>query len=120
MEGGFLSRRARQGLSEGSVVEVNGEAGDVMLTHPFMVHARSKNLGQRGLDSVRFMCHPAVPLSAPMNVGAVGDAGVDDSLRSPVSTKSELLHQPSKVPWPHRDVRSFFSIYLFVCVLAMS
>lgn len=40
-----------------------------MLAHPFLLHARSKNLGQLGVDSVRFMCHPAVPLRARMNVG---------------------------------------------------
>jgi hypothetical protein len=40
-----------------------------MLAHPFLLHARSKNLGQFGVDSVRFMCHPAVPLRARMQVG---------------------------------------------------
>lgn len=43
--------------------------GDVMLAHPFLLHARSKNFGQLGVESVRFMCHPAVPLRAPMQVG---------------------------------------------------
>lgn len=50
------------------VVEVNGDEGDVMLVHPFLLHARSKNCGTKGLASVRFMCHPAVPLRSPLNV----------------------------------------------------
>ncbi|CAM9310089.1 unnamed protein product [Discosporangium mesarthrocarpum] len=44
------------------VIETVGSAGDVMLTHPMLLHARSKNLGTRGKESIRFMCHPAVPL----------------------------------------------------------
>ena len=59
-----VSHQAREACrpQEGPQVEVNGRAGDVVLAHPFMLHARSKNLGQKGVESVRFMCHPAVPL----------------------------------------------------------
>ena len=49
--------------------------GDVMLAHPFLLHARSKNFGQLAIESVRFMCHPAVPLRAPMQVGRDNSAG---------------------------------------------
>ena len=49
IEGGELSHRAREACQpqEGPQVEVNGRAGDVMLAHPFMLHARSKNLGKK-------------------------------------------------------------------------
>jgi len=48
------------------IVEINGQAGDVMLTHPFLLHARSKNLGNKGVESVRFMCNPNVQLRCSM------------------------------------------------------
>lgn len=47
------------------VIEANGEAGDVLLLHPFMSHAGSDNCGQR----VRFLCNPCISLKAPMRVG---------------------------------------------------
>jgi len=77
VDGGYLSRLARAKLckdDEDDFVEVNGNEGDVMLVHPFLLHARSKNLGQLGIDSVRFMCHPAVPMKDPLRVhGEVSD-----------------------------------------------
>ena len=51
-----------------AVVTVIVVAGDVVLLHPFLVHARSKNLGLRGLDSVRFGCFPAVALRESMDL----------------------------------------------------
>ena len=45
-----------------------------MLAHPFLVHARSKNLGKCGVGSVRFMCHPAVPLKERMCVQRADNA----------------------------------------------
>ncbi|KAG7384856.1 hypothetical protein PHYPSEUDO_002171 [Phytophthora pseudosyringae] len=73
MKGGAVSYQARQFRRRG-VVEVNGKAGDVMLVHPFMLHARSKNLGQKGVESVRIMCNPNVQLHRRMNVNrADGD-----------------------------------------------
>ena len=69
---------------KGEVVEVNGHAGDVMLAHPFLLHARSKNLGQHGAESVRFMCHPAVPLVKPMDFDKVRGVALSKmSRRSP-------------------------------------
>lgn len=68
LEGGKVSHLAQRFLDDGEIVEVNGRAGDVMLMHPFTLHARSKNLGSRGLESVRFMCHPAVPLRERMQL----------------------------------------------------
>ena len=44
------------------ITELTGEAGDVILLHPFLLHARSKNLAPLLESGVRFLCHPAVPL----------------------------------------------------------
>ena len=44
----------REGLDLHSAVEVNGSTGDVILAHPFLVHARSKNLGKCGVGSGPF------------------------------------------------------------------
>ncbi|TDH66410.1 hypothetical protein CCR75_008801 [Bremia lactucae] len=67
MKGGAVSYEARK-YSRQEVVEVNGLAGDVMLVHPFLLHARSKNLGQKGVHSVRIMCNPNVRLHQRMNL----------------------------------------------------
>ena len=45
-------------------IEMNGRAGDVVLLHPFMLHARSPNVGQ----SVRFICNPCVTLHENLNL----------------------------------------------------
>ena len=45
-------------------VEMTGRAGDVVLLHPFMLHARSANTGK----SVRFICNPCVTLKDDMNL----------------------------------------------------
>lgn len=47
------------------IVEARGSAGDVVFTHPFLVHARSRNCADavvKGGEGVRFMCHPGVRL----------------------------------------------------------
>ena len=67
MKGGAVSYQARQ-FERRQIVEVNGKAGDVMLVHPFLLHARSKNLGQKGVESVRIMCNPNVRLHRKMNL----------------------------------------------------
>uniref|UniRef100_A0AAV1VE97 Phytanoyl-CoA dioxygenase n=1 Tax=Peronospora matthiolae TaxID=2874970 RepID=A0AAV1VE97_9STRA len=67
MKGGAVSYQARQ-FERRQIVEVNGKAGDVMLVHPFLLHARSKNLGQKGVKSVRIMCNPNVQLHRKMNL----------------------------------------------------
>ncbi|KAK1942113.1 hypothetical protein P3T76_006435 [Phytophthora citrophthora] len=77
MKGGAVSYQARQ-FQRQRVVEVNGKAGDVMLVHPFLLHARSKNLGQKGVESVRIMCNPNVRLHRKMNLNR------DDGDYSPV------------------------------------
>lgn len=46
------------------IIEARGKAGDVVFTHPFLVHARSRNCAgeEVGEAGVRFMCHPGVRL----------------------------------------------------------
>ncbi|KAF1776376.1 Phytanoyl-CoA dioxygenase [Phytophthora cactorum] len=73
MKGGAVSYQARQ-FQRREVAEVNGKAGDVMLVHPFLLHARSKNLGQKGAESVRIMCNPNVRLRQKMNLNLADDA----------------------------------------------
>lgn len=46
------------------VVEMTGQPGDVALVHPFTLHARSPNTGER----VRFICNPCIPLYEPLNL----------------------------------------------------
>lgn len=59
-----LSAAARQRVDLHNIIEATGRAGDVLLAHPFLLHARSKNLN----NSVRFMCHPVVPLYEPLRL----------------------------------------------------
>ena len=75
VEGG--GEGGREG-GEGRVVETVGEAGDVMFTHPFLLHGRSANCaevpkegGREGgrEEGVRFMCHPSVSLTKVPWVG---------------------------------------------------
>jgi hypothetical protein len=47
-----------------NVLEATGQAGDVFVMHPFMLHTRSMNTGNR----VRFICNPCVTLREPMNL----------------------------------------------------
>ncbi|CAM9336391.1 unnamed protein product [Sphacelaria rigidula] len=70
MKGPILSAAARESLlpsNEEDIVETSGKAGDVMLTHPLLLHARSTNLAPEEEGGVRFMCHPAVPLKEHMD-----------------------------------------------------
>ncbi|MCG3147174.1 MAG: hypothetical protein PCFJNLEI_00611 [Verrucomicrobiae bacterium] len=53
-----------------NVLPAIGQAGDVVLLHPFMLHARSPNVGQ----SVRFLCNPCVSLHEPMNLNRTNPA----------------------------------------------
>jgi hypothetical protein len=43
-------------------------AGDVALVHPFLLHARGKNLGPHTDEGVRFLCHPCVRLKEHMDL----------------------------------------------------
>ncbi len=64
-------------------VEVNGNAGDIALVHPFMLHTVSTNTGSR----VRIVCNPHVTYKERMNV--TGEGGremsvVEESIRRAV------------------------------------
>lgn len=51
-----------------NIVELIGQAGDVLLLHPLLIHARSRNLGAYLHESgVRFMCHPTIALKTEMD-----------------------------------------------------
>jgi len=58
-----LTRRVLRHPRE-KVLEMAGQAGDVVLLHPFMLHAASANTG----TTVRFICNPCIPLHEPMNL----------------------------------------------------
>lgn len=48
--------------------QLTGEAGDIYLMHPFLVHARSRNVGHYGdFSAIRIICHPSIPLKEDMN-----------------------------------------------------
>jgi hypothetical protein len=47
-----------------SVVEAQGEAGDVILLHPFILHTGSMNTG----TAVRFITNPCIALREPMRL----------------------------------------------------
>ena len=73
LKGGAVSYNARK-FPRNKVVEVRGKAGDVMLVHPFVLHARSKNLGKKGINSVRFMCNPNISLKQKMELNRKDEA----------------------------------------------
>jgi hypothetical protein len=52
------------------VVEATGNAGDVVLIHPFLLHGRSPNTGPH----VRFICNPCFALHEPMNFNRTNSA----------------------------------------------
>jgi hypothetical protein len=49
-----------------NISELTGEAGDVVIMHPLLIHARSTNFAPLKSSGVRFMCHPSVPLKEEM------------------------------------------------------
>jgi len=51
-----------------TLVELTGKAGDVVLVHPLLLHARSKNLSPINEQGIRFMCHPAISLKNDLNL----------------------------------------------------
>ncbi|KAG9398159.1 hypothetical protein AC1031_014959 [Aphanomyces cochlioides] len=92
LKGGKVSASAKSWVYQHKKawVEVQGRAGDVMLTHPFLMHARSKNCGSQ----VRFMCNPNVGLKDPMQFErddpadySPVEAAIVEALRQPVSQK---------------------------------
>ncbi|KAF0699984.1 Aste57867_9464 [Aphanomyces stellatus] len=97
MKGGQVSAAAKSWVYQNKKqwVEVQGRAGDVMLTHPFLVHARSKNCGSR----VRFMCNPNVGLKEPMRFDREDDAehsAVEAAVVEALRLPSTLQHRNKK------------------------
>lgn len=58
-----LTRRVAA-APRGEVVEITGSAGDIALSHPFILHARGPNTS----SSVRFICNPCVSFRQRMNI----------------------------------------------------
>jgi hypothetical protein len=52
------------------VVELTGEAGDVAMLHPFLIHGSGRNTGA----TVRFLCNPRYSLKAPLQLDRTDDA----------------------------------------------
>lgn len=69
------------------IVEVIGEAGDVALFHPFLIHGLGPNTGSR----VRFACTPQYPLTAPMDLDRVDGAysPVEKAIRRALRSKGD-------------------------------
>eukprot|EP00903_Cladosiphon_okamuranus_P009660 g9192.t1 len=77
LTGPELSRAACEAVlpaASEDVVETTGSGGDVLLTHPLLLHARSNNLAPVDESGVRFMCHPAVPLKRHLDLHAPPEA----------------------------------------------
>jgi Phytanoyl-CoA dioxygenase (PhyH) len=51
-------------VDPGKVTEVTGEAGDVAMVHPFLIHGFGPNRGKK----IRFACNPQYQLKEPMNL----------------------------------------------------
>lgn len=52
---------------EFNLIEFTGEAGDVIIIHPLLLHGRGMNLGTYDDNGVRFMCHPTIALKQHLN-----------------------------------------------------
>ena len=89
--GGDLSQRAREipGILN-QVEEVTGNAGDVALLHPFLLHAISRNLGNKGVDSVRFICNPCVRLKNSMDIRIQNESFASPLERTIINVRKSL------------------------------
>ncbi len=65
-----VSDRAAAASSDLPAEEAVGQPGDVLLLHPFLVHARSPNTGSR----VRVICNPCISLRERIRLGGPADA----------------------------------------------
>ena len=57
-----LTKAVLQEKADFNIIELTGKAGDVILLHPLLLHARSTNLNVVSEHGVRFMCHPTIGL----------------------------------------------------------
>jgi hypothetical protein len=56
--------------AESAIANLIGEAGDVALVHPFLIHGFGANTGKR----IRFACNPLVQLRQPPNLNRLDGA----------------------------------------------
>lgn len=82
-------RRKLPPVNDAQTVEVKGEAGDVAMLHPFLIHGWSANRGA----NVRFACNPRYSLNAPMELDRA------DRAFSPVE---EAIRRALGLPPVHR------------------
>ena len=96
MSGGALSRsvRALPGILD-NVVEATGKAGDLVCLHPFLLHARSKNLGPKVAASIRVACFPCV---AGVESLSVDDKDSSEENLSPVEQSIVQARDRASVP----------------------
>lgn len=87
LKGGHLSKLAiANNVHKRPMEQIVGKAGDIMFVHPFLLHARSKNLGKNGAESVRFLCNPNVQLKNKMKFNAkkIAKQSFKEAIHSPL------------------------------------
>ena len=74
-----LARATLQAGHRYDVVELTGRAGDVVLLHPLLLHARSSNLSRPSLGGApwRLIAHPSIGLRQPLDLGGPGPANAE-------------------------------------------
>ena len=97
LPGGRLSQeiRATPGILD-TVVEVTGQAGDIVFLHPFLLHARSKNLGPKSVSCVRIACFPCVSAIEALNVN---DENAETKDLSPVEQGIVQARELASLPF---------------------
>ncbi len=105
--GSDLSRLALQvpGILQ-NIEEINGIAGDVAVLHPFTLHARSRNLGTKGVDSIRIICNPSVQLTEEMDLDCAATDLTPPIVRPILRAKSMILSQRPVLPMAFKSDQS--------------
>ena len=67
-------------VDECQIIEVTGEAGDVAMLHPMVIHGFGPNRGSR----IRFACNPQYQLREPMQIERAGGdySPVEEAIRA--------------------------------------
>jgi hypothetical protein len=73
---------------ESRIAHLVGEAGDIVLMHPFLIHGFGQNRGRQ----IRFACNPLIQSTRPM------DSTRPPADRSPVETAIRLALDPNSHP----------------------
>lgn len=73
---------------ESRIAHLVGEAGDIVLMHPFLIHGFGQNRGRQ----IRFACNPLIQSTRPM------DSTRSPADRSPVETAIRLALEPNSQP----------------------